>query len=44
MEYVKNQKGIKSLKMDETIWNSITSDKNEVIVVNGKIKCRKSVI
>lgn len=44
MEYVKNQKGIKSLKMDETIWNSITSDKNEVIVGFGSNGRGKSTL
>ena len=44
MEYVKNQKGIKSLKMNETIWNSITSDENEVIVGFGSNGRGKSTL
>lgn len=44
MEYVKNQKGIKSLKMDEEIWNSIIDAENKVIVGFGSNGRGKSTI
>ncbi len=44
MEYVKNQKGIKSLKMSEDIWNSIKSEDNKVIVGYGSNGVGKSTL
>lgn len=44
MEYVKNQKGIKALKMDESIWNSITSEENKVILGFGSNGRGKSTL
>ena len=37
MEYVKNQKGIKSLKMEEEIWNTIVDEGTKVVVGFGSI-------
>lgn len=42
MEYVKNQKGIKSLKMDEKIWNGIKD--NKIIVGYGSNGVGKSTL
>ena len=44
MEYVKNQKGIKSLKMDESIWNEIINNDNKIIVGFGSNGRGKSTL
>lgn len=44
MEYAKNQKGIKCLKMEEEIWNTIVAEETKVVVGFGSNGRGKSTI